>query len=489
MGRPLRFTTSQPTKALRRGDIAMRTRKGDLGPTASTKYYNTINPTEIGKYVVYKVEDAVTAPLCYTPQDDEEFIRLCKQLGGTSVTDVASGLTYIADQSDLMVGSLINVTGSSATEVNPVALYMELGSNPGVSNKWFNTKFPDNLVGLNVATENDAPQPALSEWICLETTNSVKYAAPYTGTKIYEIDTSGNTTTLVSATASPSNGSFNVVQNRKYVANKPIHLFRSARQDIMMPLAVSGYNWGFYFSRNEPITVNLYCVDDCTVRIFATTVNLSNQVGEVSLTGGVTNTFVFSDDTYDNDRINLYGSVPFIASVTGNGGDRSGLSLAGAVSYRRDSGGLSSTIIGTTPATTNANAVSDDLDTWAFDIGDGSGGDSEQSAPLHMLNHNYTLGDELESYKVVSPYDQTVTISSWNGSAWVEFSSHTLSGASLTGPATAESGSQPGGTPFNSNTLWKFEGTKPYYLCVNEGSADEETLFGWNSGAVEAFFL
>ena len=340
MGRPLRFTTSQPTKALRRGDIAMRTRKGDLGPTASTKYYNTINPTEIGKYVVYKVEDAVTAPLCYTPQDDEEFIRLCKQLGGTSVTDVASGLTYIADQSDLMVGSLINVTGSSATEVNPVALYMELGSNPGVSNKWFNTKFPDNLVGLNVATENDAPQPALSEWICLETTNSVKYAAPYTGTKIYEIDTSGNTTTLVSATASPSNGSFNVVQNRKYVANKPIHLFRSARQDIMMPLAVSGYNWGFYFSRNEPITVNLYCVDDCTVRIFATTVNLSNQVGEVSLTGGVTNTFVFSDDTYDNDRINLYGSVPFIASVTGNGGDRSGLSLAGAVSYRRDSGGL-----------------------------------------------------------------------------------------------------------------------------------------------------
>ena len=80
--------------------------------------------------------------------------------------------------------------------------------------------------------------------------------------------------------------------------------------------------------------------DDCTVRIFATTVNLSNQVGEVSLTGGVTNTFVFSDDTYDNDRINLYGSVPFIASVTGNGGDRSGLSLAGAVSYRRDSGGL-----------------------------------------------------------------------------------------------------------------------------------------------------
>ena len=106
-----------------------------------------------------------------------------------------------------------------------------------------------------------------------------------------------------------------------------------------------------------------------------------------------------------------------------------------------------------------------------------------------MLNQNYTLGNQLESYKIVSPYAQTVTISSWNGSEWVEFSSHTLSGASLTGPATAESGSQAGGTPFNSNTLWKFEGTQPYYLCVNEASADEETLFGWNSGAVEAFFL
>ena len=488
MGRPLRFTTSQPTKALRKGDVAMRTRKGDLGPTASTKYYNAINPTEIGKYVVYEVIDATTAPRCYTPQDDEEFVRLCNQLGG-SVTDVTSGLNYIADQSDLMVGSLINVTGSSATTVNPIALYMELGSNPGVQNKWFNTKSPDNLIGLNVATENDAPQPSLSEWICLETTNSVKYAAPYTGTVIYEIDTSGNTTTLVSATSSPSNGSFNVVQNRKYVANKPIHLFRSSRQDIMMPLAVSGYNWGFYFSRNEPITVNLYCVDDCTVRVFASP-QLTNKVGEVSLTGGVTNTFVFSDDTFDNDRINIYGSVPFIASITGTGGDRSGAALAGAVSYRRDSGGLNSTVQGTTPATINTNAVTDDdLDTWAFDIGDGAGGDSEQSAPLHMLNQNYTLGDELESYKIVSPYDQTVTISSWNGSAWVEFSSHTLSGAGLNTPATAESGSQQGGTPFNSNTLWKFEGTKPYYLCVNEASADEETLFGWNSGAVEAFFL
>ena len=59
-----------------------------------------------------------------------------------------------------MVGSLINVTGSSATTVNPIALYMELGSNPGVQNKWFNTKSPDNLIGLNVATENDAPQPS-----------------------------------------------------------------------------------------------------------------------------------------------------------------------------------------------------------------------------------------------------------------------------------------------------------------------------------------
>lgn len=413
MGRPLRFTTSDPAKAIRSQNVAMRTREGDLGPTNSTKYYNAINPTQIGKYVVYQVIDATTAPRSYTPQNDAEFIKLCNQLGAGGISDVTSGLNYIADQPDLLVGSLINTTGS--IDVNPVAVYTALGSNPSVQNKWFSTKSPDNFSALNVPTENNSPQPSLSEWICLETTNSVKYGAPYAGTIIYEIDTSGGVTTLVSATSSPSNGSFNVVQDRKYVANKPIHLFRTTRQDLMMPLAVRGQNWGFYFSRNEPITISLYSLNDNFIRFYAGSVGFSNQVGQVSLTAGETNTFVFSDDTYDNTRINLYGDLPFIASVHGNGGDRSGLSLAGEYSYRRDSGGYSSTVAGVNPSGITTNVVYDSsLDSWAFDIADGSGGDSEQSAPLHMLNQNYTLGNQLESYKIVSPYAQTVTISSWN---------------------------------------------------------------------------
>ena len=55
--------------------------------------------------------------------------------------------------------------------------------------------------------------------------NDVRWGAPYTGTIIYEIDPGGNVSTKVSATSSPSNGSFNVIQGYRYVGSKPIITF------------------------------------------------------------------------------------------------------------------------------------------------------------------------------------------------------------------------------------------------------------------------
>ena len=55
MGRPIKHATSRPPRSMRQGNIAMRVAKGNIGPTSATGYYNAISPTEIGKYIVYKM--------------------------------------------------------------------------------------------------------------------------------------------------------------------------------------------------------------------------------------------------------------------------------------------------------------------------------------------------------------------------------------------------------------------------------------------------
>ena len=484
-GRAMKYVTSRPSKGLRRGNVGMRsiiaTSADPIGPTSATGYYNAINPTDPGKYVVYKVVDGA-APLSFTPQNDTEFIRVCNQLGA-SVTTVNGGLEFISTEDDLSVGAVLNATGS--TDINPFAVYNALGSNPSAQGEWFDTKAPDNMFNLDL---DDTPQHSLTEYVCVETQTTVRWGAPYTGTIIYEIDTDGSVTTKVSATSGPSNGNFSCTANKKYVANKPIHMHRAAAQHAMIPGSLKGTNWGFYYYRYEPITVYLYSYDDCKYAIFAGTVNISNQVTKGSLTAGVTSTYQFADGTYDNEKINIVASKPILCSVEGDGGDRSIASLAGPFSFRRDTGGVSSTTAGTTPSTTNTNVVFDSsLDSWAFDIGDGSGGDSENSMPNTMINQHYTFGHEVRNYTIVNPNGaQDVVVESWNGSAWVNFATHALGAGSNTSPTTANTGST---TDLNANQLWKWSGEDKFYLCINEGNNDEESMQGWNSGHIESFFL
>ena len=484
-GRPMKFVTSRPSKGLRRGNIGMRsiiaTSDDPIGPTSATGYFNAINPTDPGKYVVYKVISGA-APLSFTPQSDTEFIRLCNQLGG-SVTTVNGGLEFISTEDDLSVGSVINTTGS--TNVNPFAVYNALGSNPGVQGEWFDTKAPDNMFNLDI---DGTPQHSLTEYVCVESQNNVRYGAPYTGTIIYEVDTDGSVTTKVSSTSEPSNGSFSCTANKKYVANKPIHMHKNGAQHAMIPGSLKGTNWGFYYSRNEPITVYLYGYDNCKYAIFAGTVNIGNLVTKGSLTAGVTSTYQFADDTYDNTKINVIASKPILCSLHASGADRSIASLAGPFSFRRDSGGVSSTTAGASPSTVNTNVVFDSsLDSWAFDIADGQGGDSENSMPNTMINQTYTFGHKVHNYTIVNPNGaQDIVVESYDGDSFINFATHNMSAGSNTAPTVASTGSS---SDLNSNTLWKWTGEDKFYLLINDDVNDEEALQGWNSGHVEAFFL
>ena len=486
MGRPLKHTTSKPLRAMRKGNLAARVGKGNVGPTSVTGYYNTCSPTETGKYIVYKMLGSGTSPLSFCPNNDTEFINLAKQEGG-NVTNVTDALQYFANHSDYAVTALINTTGS--LHVNPFCIYDSLGNNPQPQNEWFNS-----IATLDNMTEDDK-EHALSEFIAMRNHTDVRWGAPYAGTIIYEIDPSGNVSTKVSATSSPSNGSFNVTQGYRYVGSKPIHIHANANGDVMCPVSYYGKEWGWFYSRYTPQTVRFYCFEDNTKITLYSNLNNSAISNADIVTilegdqGDVVEYQIPTNPDYTNKYWQIHSNEFIVMTGRGSAGDMSIGALAGDRVYRRYNE-YERTVTNTSPDGTSTYTVADSTEkVWALSIADGSGGDNEVGLPLEELSKNYTYGYYLRSYFVVSPYiGNTITISSWNGSSWVEFSSHTLNGT-ITAPVAASSGSQAGGDRFNSNTLWKFEGDDPFYIVINDDSRDEEALLGWNSGNADAFFM
>ena len=143
------------------------------------------------------------------------------------------------------------------------------------------------------------------------------------------------------------------------------------------------------------------------------------------------------------------------------------------------------TLDGTGPSLNGTYVIQDPEGAWAISIADGNGGDCESSVPLEYLTDTYCFGaGPLRSYFIVAPYNSTnITCSYWDSSTsqWVEYGTHTLNG-SLEDPAIHSEGSQNGSNNLVDSTTrpWKWEGNNPYYIVINDGSADEEALFGWN---------
>ena len=490
MGRPLKHTTSRPPRSIRQGNIAARVAKGDIGPTSLTGYYNAISPSETGKYIVYKMLGPSQAPLSFCPENDEEFLRLANQ-EGANVSDVTSALDFFAGDSNFMVASIINSTGS--LDVNPFCVYNSLGDNPSSQNKWFNSVAP--LDNMNI----DNREHALSEIVCMES-NTAYWGAPYAGTIIYEINGS-SISTKVSATSGPSNGSFSAIAGRRYVGNKPISIKGVSNGNAFCPTSYYGREWGYYYSRYQPPTVFFYCFEDNTsIQIFVAEsagsggrTGMANTTLLATITGNendvVNYTFPTSPD-YRQYYITIKSNEPIVMTARGTSGDKSIGALAGEYNYRRKNS-FEATSENTSPSTQDTNLVYDTTyNSWGLSIADGSGGDNEVSMPLDMLSKNYTFGERLNSYYVVSPYaSNNIKISSWNGSSWEVFSTHIVNGT-VTSPAFAQSGSQSGGGGnFNSNKLWTFQGTDPFYIVINDNGRDEEMLLGWNTGEVDTFFL
>jgi len=496
----IKESTSKLDGTMFKPDIALAVNDMDCGPTNTTGYYNTLVPTSTIKYVLTKTGDPPVSSIANT---DSDLISLVNSLGG-SVSTISEALNFASTTSDYMLTSLINVTGS--TDVLPFAVW-DANSSYTSTEKWYNTLCPNALGG-------DNKQHALSEWVAMRDGNTAKYAAPYAGTRIWEIDGS-SVTEIVTATSSPSRGTFNFVQNRRYVANKPIHLHRNAEQEKLIPVTYCGTQHANYFNRYEPGKIRICALeDDTVVRIYRRDSNQDDPKwlwDQPTTTISITNKFDVQTHTFDSSLDDgvwnyIFSSKPVVITSTGNdNGDRLLTPLAGDIVYQQRNEYATNMNGGTSGF--EGNTYSRYVDSFTYkvasiQIADGSGGDALSGVPTNMLNNNYTFGAQLSDFHIASGHSSnTIKVYSWNSTDdWTLHETITVTGGTETLPAfVCRDGNQGFGTQctqdsgqaafFNTDVLWKWEGTETFFISINDEGNDEEALLGWDSGEVKAVFL
>jgi hypothetical protein len=152
MGRPIKYSSSKVNGSLKKGNVVVGVEGGNYGPTSVTGWYNSVNPPA-GKSVITQVVNASTPPRFYVPKDDNETIRLAKQLGATGANtgSATSALAWMNSQDGFAVdsgGSLPSIVTdqlSSYVSANAPGSYI-----PG-DTKWYDIS-GNNLVFNTIGT-------------------------------------------------------------------------------------------------------------------------------------------------------------------------------------------------------------------------------------------------------------------------------------------------------------------------------------------------
>jgi len=338
----------------------------------------------------------------------------------------------------------------------------------------------------------------ISDWYCF-ISGTATYSAIYPNTEIIEIDGSGNEVGIVTTGSDPQRGTFSTTAGRRYYGTKAVHLLQTTASDDqheLAPVSFAGTYFAHYWNRNSPTTYYAYApFEDVTLEFFD-----NNAVGGV--TGIATATHNISQGlttSFQSTAVSTWqffkADKPIIMTAGGTGWDKTILAPATQYNYKRRNAN-SVTINNTTPSNIGNNITYDtSLPVATVEIADGAGGDCTQGIGYEYLSDTYSWGDVLSDYQIVAPYaDTTVTVSYWDSgtSSWVVGETHSLSGTQ-TSPAAVDrdgtngfgvDGSTISGLVANlasGANLWKFEGTQPFALIINDNSDDEERLLGWMS--------
>ena len=344
-----------------------------------------------------------------------------------------------------------------------------------------------NSKSLNIPTQADH---GYADWYCLVSGTVTYSIINSTGGVIYERN--GSTVTTIVTASVPQRGTFSVTAGRFYYGSVPINLVVEDGHERMVPLTMVGTQFWCVAARDNPSTYYVYSPYQ------ATTVNFyDNTVG--GLTGTATSTLSLSagqSGTFTSNNLTnhwISSSVPIIATATQTGWDRTILSPMSTYVYQRYQNYINTTN-STTPTNNNAYVTYDSTyKVMNMSIADGSGGDCAQGLGLEYLSDTYSWGNVVSDYTMVFPYNGTFTASYWSGTTWVVWDTHTITTGSITNPPSiardgwtgvgiaATSISGLAANMASGATLWKWEGTAPFYLNINDNADDEFSVLGWNS--------
>jgi hypothetical protein len=101
MSNPIKYSTGTESLALKKGNFYIGTGDVGKGPTSTTGYYNGITPPS-GGYTIY-LNKETGGPSIYTASNDSELIGLTNAIAGQSYTTANECLVYFAGQTDKMV--------------------------------------------------------------------------------------------------------------------------------------------------------------------------------------------------------------------------------------------------------------------------------------------------------------------------------------------------------------------------------------------------
>lgn len=371
----------------------------------------------------------------------------------------------------------------------------------------YNTRIATNgLVALFDAGNPNSintPSPAdhgYTEWYAMESWSVATYSIVSAGVSIAQRTSGGVVTTVVPASTGPTRGTIAITAgNVYYGVGGPINFVVEAEHQALVPLTMAGTEfWSHVDARSVTGTFYVYSpFSTANVKFFVGTAGgiTGTPTSTATVNAGTRTTFTMNAVLATTDCW-ISSDVPIIVSLMGAGWDKTILSPMARYVYQRFNAGRFNTTNGTLPTSYEGAFVTYDssYNVMNMNIADGSGGDAAQGIGYEYLSDRYSWGSVLSDYVVVAPYPNTVIDTYyWNGSAWVKWDSHYLMNGTQTNPESASRDATNGpGVPATNlsggianmasdATLWKWEGTKPFYLCINDNGDDEFTVLGWLS--------
>jgi hypothetical protein len=332
---------------------------------------------------------------------------------------------------------------------------------------------------------------AACDWVCLKGGITAEVGRPYGNTVLKQINPSDNTiTSALTANSSPNQVTTSTLTlGRIYQSSKPISLQNQADHSSIANLNYKGEVLGWKADRYFNHTIRIFCLEDGTsVNLYKNGISadkfISNHTGDY----GDIITITLTEADWDEQFAFFKSNKDIVGTTDGNTGDNFQLPVAtrgNTPMYRTRNPGDSwqMALDGTQPDTDNVYAIADPVGCVTILRGDGNGGDSEGGVSTDFLTNTYAFGQgKLTNYTIVSGYNQTITVSYYDG-GWTQYDTHTMTGATITNPVAHEEG-DPGASPtvplVDITTVWKFEADNPFFLSTNDGSADEEIHIGWN---------